>query len=115
MFVGLLAGLPFVVPLMAYASSIEDDKGQFALVQRFLFVPMFLFSGTFYPLESLPIWLQWIGWISPLWHASELGRMATYGSPGGPGAAAIHLAYLVVLTVVGYAFARRAFTRRLAK
>lgn len=114
-FVGLLAGLSFGVPLMAYAASIEDDKGQFALVQRFLFVPMFLFSGTFYPLENLPIWLQWIGWISPLWHASELGRMATYGSPGGPGLAAIHLAYLVILTVVGYAFARRTFTRRLAK
>jgi lipooligosaccharide transport system permease protein len=115
MFVGLLAGLAFGVPLMAYAASIQDDKGQFALVQRFLFVPMFLFSGTFYPLETLPIWLQWIGWVSPLWHASELGRMATYGSPGGPGAAAMHLAYLIVLTVVGYAFARRTFTRRLAK
>ena len=114
-FVGLLAGLAFGVPLMAYAASIQDDKGQFALVQRFLFVPMFLFSGTFYPLESLPIWLQWIGWISPLWHASELGRMATYGAPGGPGAAAVHLTYLLVLTVVGYAFARRTFTQRLAK
>ncbi len=73
----LLAGLAFGVPLMAYAASIEDDKGQFALVQRFIFMPMFLFSGTFYPLDSLPLWLQWIGWISPLWHATELGRIAT--------------------------------------
>ena len=65
---------------MAYAASIEDDKGQFALVQRFVFMPMFLFSGTFYPLATLPLWLQWIGWVSPLWHATELGRWLTYGA-----------------------------------
>ena len=59
--------------------------------------------------------LAYAPWISPLWHASELGRMATYGAPGGPGAAAVHLTYLLVLTVVGYAFARRTFTQRLAK
>ena len=44
-------GSSFGIPLMAYAASIEDDKGQFALVQRFIFMPMFLFSGTFYPLS----------------------------------------------------------------
>ena len=72
---GAARGSSFGVPLMAYAASIYDDKGQFALVQRFIFMPMFLFSGTFYPLDSLPLWLQWIGWVSPLWHATELGRM----------------------------------------
>jgi lipooligosaccharide transport system permease protein len=61
-------------PAHGLRGSIEDDKGQFALVQRFIFMPMFLFSGTFYPLDSLPLWLQWIGWISPLWHGAELGR-----------------------------------------
>ncbi|TFV83853.1 ABC transporter permease [Microbacterium sp. dk485] len=112
--VGVLAGVSFGIPLMAYAASIEDDKGQFALVQRFIFMPMFLFSGTFYPLETLPGWLQWIGWISPLWHASELGRMLTYGPVGGA-AAGVHLAYLLVLAAVGYLLGRRIFERRLAK
>ncbi|QEW02400.1 ABC transporter permease [Microbacterium lushaniae] len=112
--VGVLAGVSFGIPLMAYAASIEDDKGQFALVQRFIFMPMFLFSGTFYPLETLPGWLQWIGWISPLWHASELGRMLTYGSVDAP-AAGSHLAYLLVLAGVGYLLGRRIFERRLAK
>ncbi|KAA9153738.1 ABC transporter permease [Microbacterium lushaniae] len=112
--VGVLAGVSFGIPLMAYAASIEDDKGQFALVQRFIFMPMFLFSGTFYPLETLPGWLQWIGWISPLWHASELGRMLTYGPVHAP-AAGIHLAYLLVLAGAGYLLGRRIFERRLAK
>lgn len=113
--VGVLAGWSFGIPLMAYAASIQDDRGQFALVQRFLFVPMFLFSGTFYPLDALPIWLQWIGWISPLWHASELGRTLTFGGGGGVLLSAVHLAYLVILSIVGYLFARRLFTQRLAR
>jgi lipooligosaccharide transport system permease protein len=114
-FVSLLAGLSFGVPLMAYAASIEDDRGQFAMVQRFIFMPMFLFSGTFYPLESLPLWLQWIGWVSPLWHATELGRWISYDADVSPAMVALHLGYLIALSVIGYIVARRLFERRLAK
>ncbi|WP_374113586.1 ABC transporter permease [Microbacterium sp. zg.B48] len=113
-FVAILAGLAFGVPLMAYAASVQEDKGQFALVQRFLFMPMFLFSGTFFPLATLPLWLQWIGWISPLWHASELGRWLSYGRPIAPAMLAVHIGYLLVLTIGGYLLARRVFQRRLA-
>ncbi len=113
--IGVVGGLAFGIPLMAYAGSIEDDKGQFALVQRFVFMPMFLFSGTFYPLAVLPFWLQWIGWISPLWHAAELGRLVTYGKPIEPLMIVVHVVYLVLLTVGGLIMARRIFTRRLAK
>ncbi len=113
--IGVLAAWAFGAPLLAYSASIQEDKGQFALVQRFLFVPMFLFSGTFYPLDSLPLWLQTIGWISPLWHATQLGRGVTYGRPEEPWMIAIHLAYLIALAAVGYVLARRIFTRRLAK
>ncbi|WP_375384668.1 ABC transporter permease [uncultured Microbacterium sp.] len=114
-FVGVLAGLSFGIPLMAYAGSLRDDKGQFALVQRFIFMPMFLFSGTFYPLSVLPPYLEWIGWISPLWHASELGRALTYGHAVEPLVFAGHLAYLLALTIGGWFVARRVFERRLAE
>lgn len=113
-FSGLAGGLAFGIPLMAYAASLEDDTGQFALVQRFIFMPMFLFSGTFYPLDTLPVWLQWIGWISPLWHATELGRGATYGAALEPGMIAVHIAYLVILIVGGYIWGRKNFVKRLA-
>jgi lipooligosaccharide transport system permease protein len=113
-FVAVLAGMAFGVPLMAYAASIQDDKGQFALVQRFIFMPMFLFSGTFYPLATLPLWLQWIGWISPLWHATEIGRWLTYGRPIEPAMLVVHFAYLIGLVVVGYIVGKRVFERRLA-
>jgi lipooligosaccharide transport system permease protein len=114
-FIALLGGLSFGIPLMAYAASIQDDKGQFALVQRFIFMPMFLFSGTFYPLSNLPDWLEWIGWISPLWHASELGRVVTYGQPTPPVMIVVHVAYLLVLAIGGLIIGRRLFERRLAK
>jgi lipooligosaccharide transport system permease protein len=113
--VGLLAAWAFGMPLLAYAASITTDNGQFALVQRFIFMPMFLFSGTFYPLTALPIWLQWIGWISPLWHATELGRVVTYGAHEPVWLTIIHVVYLGVLALVGYLVARRRFERRLGE
>jgi ABC-type multidrug transport system, permease component len=111
--VGVLGGLAFGLPLLAYSATLKDDSGQFAAVQRFVFTPLFLFSGTFYPLETLPSALQWIGWISPLWHASELGRALSYGEPVPGWLLAVHAAVLVALAVSGYLVARRVFTRRL--
>lgn len=111
--VGILAGLAFGLPVMAYSATLTQDGGQFAIIQRFVFTPMFLFSGTFYPLSTVPVALQWIGWLSPLWHASELGRALSYGQGPGAWPAWIHLAFLVALAAAGWVLARRAFARRL--
>lgn len=111
--VGVLGGLAFGLPLLAYASSLKDDSGQFAAVQRFVFTPLFLFSGTFYPLEALPSALHWIGWISPLWHASQLGRVLSFGMPTPGWLVAVHLLALLALATLGWVLARRIFTRRL--
>lgn len=113
--IGLLAGLAFGIPYLAYSATITEDKGQIALVQRFIFMPMFLFSGTFYPLATLPLWLQWIGWVSPLWHASELGRIVTYGRPAEPWVIAVHVGYLLLLSIGAYLLGRRTFQRRLGE
>ncbi|ROR95616.1 lipooligosaccharide transport system permease protein [Salana multivorans] len=110
---GLLAGLAFGLPLLAYASSIREDKGQFALVQRFIFTPLFLFSGTFYPLDTLPVWLHPIGWLSPVWHGAQLGRWATYGAPTPGWLLAVHALALVAIAAVAGYVAGRVFTRRL--
>ncbi len=111
--VGMLGGMAFGLPLLAYAASLKDDAGQFAAVQRFVFTPMFLFSGTFYPLSALPGWLHWIGWVSPLWHASEIGRWLSYGSPTSGVMLMVHLAVLLVLVVGGWLLARRSFVARM--
>ncbi len=46
----------------------------------FLFVtPMFLFSGTFFPLESLPAWAQTAALVFPLTHLVTLVRALAFG------------------------------------
>jgi lipooligosaccharide transport system permease protein len=112
-FIGVLGGLAFGLPLMAYAAGLTEDKGQFAIVQRFVFTPMFLFSGTFYPLSTLPGWLHWIGWFSPLWHATQLGRDVSFGASEPGWLIAVHVLVLVGLVVGGWLAVRRRFTRRL--
>ena len=113
--VATLAGLSFGLPLMAYAASIKEDKGQFAMVMRFIVTPLFLFSGTFFPLDSLPLAVRWIGWISPIWHGTELGRVFSYGYEEPPLLTIAHTAFLVGLTVAGWMLTKRQFVRRLGQ
>ncbi|WP_198318452.1 ABC transporter permease [Arthrobacter sp. YN] len=111
--VATVAALSFGLPLMAYAASIKQDKGQFALVQRFIVMPLFLFSGTFFPLDSLPIAVRWIGWISPVWHGTELSRVFTYGMDQSPVLTIIHVVFLLVTATVGWMVVRRQFVKRM--
>ncbi|MET3902182.1 ABC transporter permease [Paenarthrobacter sp. 4246] len=111
--VATVAALSFGLPLMAYAASIKQDKGQFALVQRFIVMPLFLFSGTFFPLDSLPIAVRWIGWISPVWHGTELSRVFTYGMDQSPVLTIIHVVFLLVTAAVGWMVVRRQFVKRM--
>jgi lipooligosaccharide transport system permease protein len=111
--VATLAGLSFGLPLMAYAASITEDKGQFAMVMRFLVMPLFLFSGTFFPLDTLPLAVRWIGWISPIWHGTELGRVFSYGCQETPLLTITHVAFLLGLTVLGWILSKRQFVRRM--
>jgi len=111
---GLLAGFAFA-PVAAYSATIEEDRGQFAILQRTIILPLTLFSGTVFPLTQLPTYLQWIGWISPLWHASELGRQFSYGPTEPIWLTVIHVLYLVGLGVLGWQLCVRNVARRLNK
>lgn len=115
LFVAVLCGLGFGAVMMGYASTITEDKGQFAIVMRFVVLPMTLFSGTFFPLEQLPVWLQWIGWISPLWHGTELARVFSFGYGESIWLSIIHVLYLGALFIFGWVWARRVAVRRLNK
>jgi lipooligosaccharide transport system permease protein len=111
--IATLTGLSFAAPLAALSAGIDNDGTAFATVFRFVVTPMFLFSGTFYPITELPGWAQALAWLSPLWHGTELARAAAL--PGGPGAAmlCVHLAYLLAWLVVGTLLAHWKFRTRL--
>lgn len=111
--IAVLTGMAIGLLISSYAATLKDERGQLAMVMRFGFTPMFLFSGTFFPLDQLPIYLQPIGWISPLWHGVELGRLVSYGQTEPAWLTAVHLGYLVSIIVIGLWSTQRTFTRRL--
>jgi lipooligosaccharide transport system permease protein len=111
--IGVLTATAFGAPLQAYAATLTDEGIQFAFIQRFVVMPMFLFAGTFFPLSAMPGYLQWIGWISPVWHGTELARLASYGAPLSPAMLLVHVVFLVTCTVAGLLLSVRLYTRRL--
>lgn len=110
----IFAGLAFASTMLAMSSFVKHDDGFFAIVGRFIIAPMFMFSGTFYPLTNLPIYLQWIGWVSPVWHATDIGRVLSYGHAIEPWLLVVHFAYLALMLVVAQYIGIRQFTKRLA-
>jgi lipooligosaccharide transport system permease protein len=111
----LFAGAAMAAVMLALAAKIEKEDFFFTLVGRFVMIPMFLFSGTFYPLSQMPVFLQVIGWISPLWHATELGRYLTYDYPLSGLQLAIHMGVLSTMVIVGLFLSARVFAKRLEK
>jgi lipooligosaccharide transport system permease protein len=114
-FSAVFAGWAMGAAMQATASFVEHDDGFFAIVGRFIIAPMFLFSGTFYPLESMPLAAQMLGWISPLWHATELGRWLSYGYPQSIEQLFTHVVYLLVVGLIGTKIAHYQYSRRLTK
>ncbi len=78
----VLTGLAFAAPITAWVSTLESDTSLSSLF-RFGIMPLFLFSGTFFPIEQLPDYLEPVAFLSPLFHGVELTRAAA-GVAGSP-------------------------------
>ena len=109
-----LTGLAFAAPVLAVSASVSPEGQAFNVLFRFVVTPMFLFSGTFYPISQLPRWGEVIAYVSPLWHGTELARGLALGGLSAP-AALGHTAYLLVWLIVGTALARWRFRVRLTR
>lgn len=106
----LLTGLAFAAPIEAFSATRERETG-FVAVHRFAVLPMFLFAGTFFPIDELPDAVEPVAWLTPLWHGVELCRHLMGGdlraADGG------HAAVLVVLAGAGALAAGIAYGRRM--
>jgi len=109
--VTVLTGMAFVVPIFAFSATQETPDG-FSILYRFIVTPLFLFSGTFFPVDQLPAFLRPVAWATPLWHGVAANRSLALGSPDFAGVLG-HTAYLLAVIAVGGWLARRAFTKRL--
>lgn len=108
----VLTGLAFSSCLIAFTATQKNDVG-FSAIFRFVINPLFLFSGTFFPLTQLPEQVQWIAWLTPLFHGVELVRGSILDQLSLP-AAAVHLGYLLAMFAVGALLAERTLTKRMA-
>ena len=109
----VLTGLAFAAPTTALTSRLQDVQGLVSLF-RFGILPMFLFSGTFFPIAQLPAWLQPIAYATPLWHGVELTRGAALdiGTAWSPW---VHAGYLMMWFLGGVALSVRLLGRRMRK
>lgn len=106
-----LVALAHAAPTYTLASRIDNDV-PFSLVFRLVVTPLFLFSGTFFPVSQLPGWLQPVAWATPVWHGVELARSLTLGR-AETWPALGHVAYLAAWCVAGTLLARRGLRRRM--
>ena len=95
--------------ITSFVRKIED----FDVVMGLLVMPMFLFSGTFFPTTQLPAFAQLVVQAVPLYHGVELLRQLTTGTvvPG----IFIHVAYLILIGCVTFVIAMRRLERELIK
>ncbi len=106
----LLTGLAFAAPIYAFSAGAKNEQG-FVMIFRLGIIPMFLFSGAFFPVSNLDPALQWVARATPLWHGVELCRMGALGvwDP----VMLLHFAYLLAISVLGVWWGVRRLDRRL--
>ncbi len=125
--IGFLIGIPFTAAslLLSFAillvlsiglismgliigSFMESPEG-FGLVISFIAFPMFLLSGAFYPLDSLPAWMAVLTKINPVSYAVDGLRNVILGQSSMPLALSmpIMISFVVVMIIAGtWAFKR---------
>lgn len=108
----ILMGLAIAAPVMAFSAAQTNDSG-FSVLYRFGYVPLFLFSGTFFPVSQLPGWLQVVAVATPLYHGVALCRALSlgYGLSLWPDLG--HALYLFILVIGGALIGYRNYRRRL--
>ena len=111
--VTVLVGVAFSAPMAAYAAVVPKDSYVAALF-RFGVVPLFLFSGTFFPITRLPQGLREFAYATPLWHGVDLARHLTLGTATW-GLSLVHVAYLAAFAAVGLWLAGRAYQKKLVR
>jgi lipooligosaccharide transport system permease protein len=107
----VLTGLAFAAPIEAYAITRDKDTS-FALIFRFGLIPLFLFSGTFFPVTQLPAVVRPLAYVTPLWHGVALCRALSLGTAQLVPSVE-HVAYLVAVIVIGVYVGGRTYRRRL--
>jgi len=107
----LLVGFAFAAVGMA-ATSFMRTWQDFDLIQLVI-LPLFLFSATFYPIDTYPEALRIVVQLTPLYQGVDLIRSLAVGAISP--ILLFHVAYLVVMGLVGLAITSRRLGKLLLK
>jgi lipooligosaccharide transport system permease protein len=99
--------------LALLVTSIVTKVEQFDIVMGLGVMPMFLFSGIFFPVSQLPSAVAWVFQVVPLFHAVELLRALTTGAVDWT--VLWHLAYLIAVGSAAFLLAMRRLERALVR
>lgn len=97
----------FGISIAGFSKSFEN----FNYVVSAVLTPLFLVAGTFFPLDTLPGWAQFLGNFNPLHHCVELVRHAAFGWDGWTDL--LRLGFLVAFGLAVWRVAIHAMTRKL--
>ena len=97
----------FGISVAGFAKSIDN----FSYIVSAVLTPLFLVAGTFFPVDGLPDWAQFLAKLNPLHHCVELVRHAAFGFEGWSDVVSVGV--LVVFGLAMWRLAIRAMTRKL--
>jgi lipooligosaccharide transport system permease protein len=107
----MLTGMAFATWTFAFSAHVRSEAA-FGLLFRLGLIPLFLFSGTFFPIGNLGPWGARLARLIPLWHGVDLTRMLCLDHVD-ISTAVLHVVVLVVVMVPGWFVAVRTLSRRL--
>jgi lipooligosaccharide transport system permease protein len=109
----VLTGLAFATPIQAFAATQRNDT-RFNAIFRFLVTPLFIFSGTFFPISQLPDLVEPVAYVLPLFHGVMLTRGIAMDAID-VGQAVLHTLPILVYIALGLVASLITFRRRLIK
>ncbi|MGI8425219.1 MAG: ABC transporter permease [Actinomycetota bacterium] len=107
----ILTGLAYASPIIGFSAK-RKNYNDLSNIFRFVITPMFLFSGTFFPVQRLPGFIRPLAYITPLYHGVEFMRGAMLGRLTVQNALQ-HSTYLIAVFAAGIWYAHRSLTKRL--
>ncbi|MFT7474160.1 MAG: lipooligosaccharide transport system permease protein [Verrucomicrobiales bacterium] len=106
-----LTGVAFAAPVLAFSSRRENEQG-FSIVARLTLTPLFVFSGTFTTVDSLPSAITAMVKVFPGYHGIEITR-DLINERAAVGASVGHLAVLALWIAAGWALSLGGFRKAL--
>lgn len=110
--VAFFAGLLFSAMAIA-VTSLSRSYEVFNYYFTLAIAPMYFFSGVFFPLGKMPIWVQRASLVMPMTHVVDVSRALIRGHIGAPMLA--HLLAIGMFLAIAYAIAQRGIKKRMER